>query len=544
MPAPASRDQETPCPPPSARSSRCRTWGCAWWAARRRPPWATRAVRWVAVSELEDPRPFLEGGELLLTTGMRLGARDAKGFAAYAARVVEAGAVALGVGVGLTHPSVPATWARAAQRAGLPLLEVPASTPFIAVSKAVSDLLAAEEYDAVARAFDAQRDLTRAALGREGAAAVVARLARHLDGWALLLDAGGAVLAASPAAAAGRAAGLAGDLADLQARGPRSAMALSTADEHISLQPLGAGDRVRGVLVVGVARPIDRVGQSVVGVAVSLLTLAAERDDPADRARAAVRDAALALVLAGAEVDALPLAPLGWEWLRGPLRVVVADPGVGADSAVRSLAGDGRRPAAGVAAARSRPGESSRSWPTSPSPGPRSRAPSPPDWREARGRAWAAELPDHLVRARRALAGARDDGIRWHGEAGRAGLLAVVDPAGGRGVRRGRTRPAGRPAARPAALAGGVARAQRPVGRRRRIPRGAPAHAALPHAPGRGAAGPPAGRRGHARRALVRPAPAARTTDNRGAPRWTGRDPVRSAVERRGQRSTPYRRHP
>lgn len=391
------------------------------------------AVRWVAVSELEDPRPFLEGGELLLTTGMRLGARDAKGFAAYAARVVEAGAVALGVGVGLSHPSVPATWARAAQRAGLPLLEVPASTPFIAVSKAVSDLLAAEEYDAVARAFDVQRDLTRAALGREGAAAVVARLARHLGGWALLLDAEGAVLAAAPATAAGRATGLAGDLADLRARGPRSAMALSMADEHISLQPLGAGDRVRGVLVVGVPRPIDRVGQSVVGVAVSLLTQAAERDDPADRAWAEVRDAALALVLAGADLDVLPLASLGWEWLRGPLLVVVADPGVGAASAVRSLASDGRRLAAGLAVAAQPTGGVVAVLADEPEPraavvGAFASGPA-----GGSGPCLAAELPDHLVRARRALAGARDDGIRWHGEAGRAGLLAVVDPAAGAG---------------------------------------------------------------------------------------------------------------
>ena len=36
-----------------------------------------RPVRWVAVSELEDPGPYLEGGELLLTTGMRLPARSA-----------------------------------------------------------------------------------------------------------------------------------------------------------------------------------------------------------------------------------------------------------------------------------------------------------------------------------------------------------------------------------------------------------------------------------------------------------------------------------
>ena len=29
-------------------------------------------VRWVHISELDDPTPFLAGGELLLTTGMAL----------------------------------------------------------------------------------------------------------------------------------------------------------------------------------------------------------------------------------------------------------------------------------------------------------------------------------------------------------------------------------------------------------------------------------------------------------------------------------------
>ena len=34
------------------------------------------AVRWVHISELEDPTPFLSGGELLLTTGMALADAD------------------------------------------------------------------------------------------------------------------------------------------------------------------------------------------------------------------------------------------------------------------------------------------------------------------------------------------------------------------------------------------------------------------------------------------------------------------------------------
>ena len=32
-----------------------------------------RPVRWVHISELADPTPWLSGGELLLTTGLQLG---------------------------------------------------------------------------------------------------------------------------------------------------------------------------------------------------------------------------------------------------------------------------------------------------------------------------------------------------------------------------------------------------------------------------------------------------------------------------------------
>ena len=42
-------------------------------ACGRRPSTATTAVRWVHISEHEDPTPWLSGGELLLTTGYNLG---------------------------------------------------------------------------------------------------------------------------------------------------------------------------------------------------------------------------------------------------------------------------------------------------------------------------------------------------------------------------------------------------------------------------------------------------------------------------------------
>ncbi|MFC7644333.1 hypothetical protein ACFQX6_29195 [Streptosporangium lutulentum] len=81
----------------------------------------------------------------------------------------------------------------AAARAGLPLIEVPRDTPFVAIGKVVSELLAAEQYDEISRAFAAQSRLTRAALRPEGPRAVIDGLARELGGWALLLDEAGAV---------------------------------------------------------------------------------------------------------------------------------------------------------------------------------------------------------------------------------------------------------------------------------------------------------------------------------------------------------------
>ncbi|MFE1786357.1 PucR family transcriptional regulator ligand-binding domain-containing protein, partial [Streptomyces sp. NPDC059506] len=142
-------------------------------------------VRWVHTSELDDPAPFLEGGELLLTTGLKL-PDAASGQRAYVHRLADAGVVGLGFGIGLSHEEVPGPLADAAEERGLPLLRVPQPTPFIAISKAVSAALAAEQYRAVTMTSQAQQELTRAALGPDGSRALLGRLAQRLDGWAAL----------------------------------------------------------------------------------------------------------------------------------------------------------------------------------------------------------------------------------------------------------------------------------------------------------------------------------------------------------------------
>ncbi|MCD0448463.1 PucR family transcriptional regulator [Actinocorallia sp. API 0066] len=230
-------------------------------------------VRWVAVSELADPTPFLEGGELLLTTGMRLDDPEE-----YVARLVGRSVAGLGFGVGLGHEAVPSGLVEAAQRHGLPLLEVPRPTPFVAIGKAVSRMLAAEQYEDVTRAATAQRELAKAAL--RGPEAVLSALARTLRGWALLLGPSGEVRHAAPDAARAHAALVVAEL-------PRLASAASLAlPGPVVVHPVGLGRRPRAFLAVGTPDPLRPVAHTVVGAAVSLLSLRSESGEP--RARAAL----------------------------------------------------------------------------------------------------------------------------------------------------------------------------------------------------------------------------------------------------------------
>jgi purine catabolism regulator len=181
-----------------------------------------RRISWVHVSELADPAPFLEGGELLLTTG--LGLSGAEPVERYVRRLVEAEVVALGFGTGVGRDAVPAELVAVADAEGLAVVEVPRQTPFIALSRTVSATLAADEYAAVARAAAAQQELTRAALAPGAPATVLERLTRQLDGWALLLDAMGTALEAVPRSAGRRASELQPELDRLRAtRAPASA---------------------------------------------------------------------------------------------------------------------------------------------------------------------------------------------------------------------------------------------------------------------------------------------------------------------------------
>ncbi|OLT28145.1 Fis family transcriptional regulator [Nocardiopsis sp. CNR-923] len=233
-----------------------------------------RRVGWVAVSELTDPTPYLAGGELVLTTGVRW-TDSVPDHRDYVRRLADRRVAGLGFGVGVVLEETPRPLREAAAEFGVPLVEVARETPFIAVGKEVSRLLAKEEYEGLTRAFAAQRELTRAALA--GAPSIIDRLARDLHAWVLLLGGDGAVTHAAPAAARRHADVVAAELPRLRQAGVRASASVETGGQRVSVQPLATGRRARGYLAVGAGGPLGSDERTLVNAAVSLLSLELER---------------------------------------------------------------------------------------------------------------------------------------------------------------------------------------------------------------------------------------------------------------------------
>ncbi|MGH3311476.1 MAG: PucR family transcriptional regulator [Streptomyces sp.] len=295
-------------------------------------------VRWAHASELADPTPYLEGGELLLLTALKLDAEDPAGMRDYVRRLAGKGVVGLGFAAGVNYEKVPEALVEACRAADLPLLEVPRRTPFIAISKAVSAAIAAEQYRAVTAGFDAQREMTRAALSQEGPAALLTKLASEVDGWAALYDASGAVVATAPAWAVRRAARFVSDAERLRDRPAPASAVVSGAegDDRVELQSVGSGRRAKAVLAVGTAAPLGTAERYAVHSAIALLTLTMERSRALQEAEQRLGAAVMRMLLSGEPDHARAVAGrLYGGLLDAPMRVLVAEPASGSNSRVR-----------------------------------------------------------------------------------------------------------------------------------------------------------------------------------------------------------------
>jgi purine catabolism regulator len=151
-------------------------------------------VGWLHVSELEDPTPFLEGGEFLLTTGLGIGDL-ATTQRAYLRRLAKHGLAGLGFGVGFGYSDVPASVVEEANKLGFPLVCVPYEVPFVAITKAAGTRLASAQLERQTRALEVNERLAEAVLEGRGVQALLAIVSSHLGCSLALLDERGRVVA-------------------------------------------------------------------------------------------------------------------------------------------------------------------------------------------------------------------------------------------------------------------------------------------------------------------------------------------------------------
>ena len=159
-----------------------------------------RPIRWVHTTELADPTRYLQGGELILTTGVwRDAGLTSESFVA-PLRLMDV--AALGYGIPTAGGDVPDDLARACRRAGLPLIAVPFELPFIAVTRAFVDREYGGREDALRARVRRNDELVRAAGYGSGIESILDVLDPRLSAW--VAGPGSQVTAAGPPPAAAR----------------------------------------------------------------------------------------------------------------------------------------------------------------------------------------------------------------------------------------------------------------------------------------------------------------------------------------------------
>ncbi|WP_394160344.1 PucR family transcriptional regulator [Galactobacter valiniphilus] len=285
---------------------------------------AAAPITGVHVSELEDPTPYLEGGELLLTTGMPWGRGGAQ---AYVAGLASRGVAALGVGLGPWARAVPEAVTEACREHGLALAVVPDGVPFQNVSRAYWRLALRDDTAGLRQAMGVQAQLVRSATRPHAVTELVRSVAQALGGWAAYLPsspldgagsppsagAGASGAGASGAGASGAEAGatlwpptaapslrvLRPDLARLGRSGTPAAGTFEVNGQAVVAHPIAGAGPARGFLVVGAGRSLSAPDRDLIATACTLLSLRVRQRETLASAAASLGSAVVLLLLSG-----------------------------------------------------------------------------------------------------------------------------------------------------------------------------------------------------------------------------------------------------
>jgi PucR family transcriptional regulator, purine catabolism regulatory protein len=250
-----------------------------------------RPIRWVHAGEVPNMASLLRGGELLLTTGMGIGAKaaDQRRFVAeLAAREV----AALAIELGHTYNNhLPPALVAAAERHRLPLVELHTAVPFVAVTEAIHTEIVNHHYDLLRRAEGLQERFTGLMLQGGGIPGVLALLAAALANPVFLEAADGRLLyhAAPPRSAAED------DPVGAWSQAARDADTLGVA----ARVPTGDGDAAGRLLALPFDAPLDAFAALAVDRAAGIVALALLRTRQEDELLARGRGDLLSELAAG-----------------------------------------------------------------------------------------------------------------------------------------------------------------------------------------------------------------------------------------------------
>jgi len=255
-------------------------------------------VSGVHISELEDPTPYLEGGELLLTTGMPFAASPAASLD-YASRLAAHGIRALGLGLGPWLAEVPSHVAQACLTFGIHLGVVPDGVPFQQVSRAYWQLTAHDATSDLMGSLGTQTALARAANRPNAESAVIRELAQALGGWAAYLDVDSEQDTYWPLSARDLLTQLRIECRRFHRVDMPSAATFEIQGQPVVVYPILSGNKLAGFLAVCARRQVTRADRQVMLTVATLLSLRARQRQAETTTQRVLRAAIARLLLHG-----------------------------------------------------------------------------------------------------------------------------------------------------------------------------------------------------------------------------------------------------
>ncbi len=259
---------------------------------------ARRQISGVHISELDDPTPYLEGGELLLTTGIPVSG-SAERVLRYVERLVERDIAALGLGLGAGIDAVPPGLTAACDATGLALLIIPAGTPFMTVSRKYWDLVARGGQADLAASLGTQTALARAATRPDALISVVKALAQALGGWVVYLPSTDGAETIWPATAQGVVPQLRLETSRLNMATTYSAATFQLHGTDVVEYPVLVGQQMAGFLAIGAGRKLTKADRQIILTVCVLLSLKAQQELEVSGTRATLGAAVAKMILKG-----------------------------------------------------------------------------------------------------------------------------------------------------------------------------------------------------------------------------------------------------